>query len=1682
MSRLLKLFCSTALIEKRRHVVRSLVHLLLPIAVTIFVIHVPQSIIASNSSVNNGNDVVIQDDLADYFPGELVNKIYYTPRTELTETLMETVRQRLYIVDERVVPCATDTEMEFALLDNPYICFGLNFQNISGKSLQFVIRTKNNNFRTDFVYSQDVFSSYQKRDNEYVESGFLALQNAVDQSYVSMLAKQNKNNDVPRLQVAYGHIPVDDSRGPQTPPQTIHLMTGLAIAFSIMVIFALLLPMVEERANGTREHLKIACSESYWKEAAQFILNFPQFFVVFWICLAIALGTGFWGVTVAQFLYLLIFSIFVMANLITFAFFLSTTLESQTVALAVAPIIFFGPYFLSMSCKELVSLFCLFPVVGLCYAGLIFDVFKSSGHLVQALNLFTVGYPGLDNISLFLVLVYQLLGTVLWLFLWFYVSNVWPGRYGTPKSKGFFFSKSYWIYCNDGLRNTNKINAESEKNLQRNSSYNNEVSDDVEMSRIPYMDEESNQSTIEEYRLPCEETPTTAAVKNVVRISNLNKTYKGRTGGAKIAVTDFSLSIYSHSVTVLLGHNGAGKTTTMNIITGLLPPTSGTIVVDGEHDPNRYRQRIGFCPQHNVLFSFLNCRQHLEFFGRLRGLNEAEAQEQVRIVLGKVNLRDKSESLVHTLSGGMKRRLCLANAIIGNTKLLILDEPTSGLDPESRRDIWDALLKLRQDHTILLTTHFMEEADVLADWVAIMEYGKLLAFGSPLYLKRKYGKGYTLKVCKGKHFDQERTWNVIRDHVPNAIVRDSVQEILAVTLPYDDVALYAAMLKTLEEERASLGIETIGMADATLEEVFLNSCTIKKELQHHQESVDGPMRSANSEKDSMKIETLSETGNTINVYKAIWRKKSIHIKRNKHIYSFLLSLPLLVTACCFWFTSSTIDAAKTLPGVTLDAEAIHQARGVFVINHAADSTDNHAFGNLAAIQSDFERSFINGVRMVVKANVSLLDMFQQQIADDYTDYRDQVVVGIECNDTSDAVECQVLYNNNLIHSTGISESVFTTLCLRFYADESGATVNTGNIPSTRKQLIDIKTPFYFTELISIAFFLYMPIYLLMPLQENLSGFRQLQNITRKVYFTGTYFFDMVLHTLVCSLVIALVYFVDHTEVFDTMSKCSIFVAILIYGYRALVVIYIISHCVESSNTAITIMSYLMIVGVAGVLMLCNGYDDIENNVIWIAIFLLVPEFGLKFKMRLVYENQKILTYQKMAIQQNRAAAVANKLIYPEGFLFLLIEFIELVALTYLLSEVMENIYRKEKMKISKESAGENIRKAYRHISRSISREDERSRIQNRHPEAGGRDETDSPTTPSTDDVDSEVQLVNKLISTKENIEQYAIIVKGMKKMYSHHEAVKSVSFAVKKGECFGLLGMNGAGKTTVFQMLSRNLPASEGTIFLQDCEVREADELKYRHQYGYCPQFDALLDFMTVYELVDYFAQLKGVKAREVLIENWLVRLDILQYKDHTLNECSGGTKRKVNTILALLGGPPVVLLDEPTTGVDPKSRHFLWKTIKTIQRKNQTIVLTSHSMDECEELCNRLTIMVDGRLQCVGTIPDLKQRHGQGYNLWIKLKIVLIDANNAESVSKPKPLIDAVIEGCKASLQEEHQGLLKFTVSPSLELSELFRQVIELEKKHSSEIENYSIYECSLEEVFLHFRQKKKTTQLQNV
>ena len=223
-----------------------------------------------------------------------------------------------------------------------------------------------------------------------------------------------------------------------------------------------------------------------------------------------------------------------------------------------------------------------------------------------------------------------------------------------------------------------------------------------------------------------------------IAIQGLTKDY-----GDVRAVDDLTLTIPEAEVFGLLGPNGSGKTTTINCLTGLLKPTKGKASVNGfdvQSQQQEARQIMGVSPQETAIYPFLSGKENVQLFGQLYSVPKAELGQRVDHVLEKVGLLEESGRRVGKYSGGMKRRVSIAMALVTDPKIILLDEPTVGMDPQARRAVWDFVLELRdQGKTIVLTTHYMEEAEELCDEVAIIDHGKLIALGSPGDLKAKFG-------------------------------------------------------------------------------------------------------------------------------------------------------------------------------------------------------------------------------------------------------------------------------------------------------------------------------------------------------------------------------------------------------------------------------------------------------------------------------------------------------------------------------------------------------------------------------------------------------------------------------------------------------------------------------------------------------------------------------------------------------------------------------------------------------------------------------------------------------------------------------------------------------------------------------------------------------------------------------
>lgn len=305
----------------------------------------------------------------------------------------------------------------------------------------------------------------------------------------------------------------------------------------------------------------------------------------------------------------------------------------------------------------------------------------------------------------------------------------------------------------------------------------------------------------------------------MIEVKHLVKRY-----GSHAAVNDLTFTVESGKIVGFLGPNGAGKSTTMNMITGYIAPTEGTILVDGvdiNDDPEKAKRNIGYLPEIPPLYPDLRVREYLQFVAELKKLSREERARQVQYIMGKTGTIDVSERLIRNLSKGYKQRVGLAAAMMGNPDILILDEPTVGLDPKQIIEMRDLIRELSQKHTILLSSHIMQEISAVCDEIIIINEGQMIAEDTPENLiKQMVEKNGIHLIAKGE-----------RESIKNAL--RTVSSIKNVK--YDEqneegtvgMTLYAMEGRDIREDvfyalaKADLPIYEIHPLAASLEDAFL---------------------------------------------------------------------------------------------------------------------------------------------------------------------------------------------------------------------------------------------------------------------------------------------------------------------------------------------------------------------------------------------------------------------------------------------------------------------------------------------------------------------------------------------------------------------------------------------------------------------------------------------------------------------------------------------------------------------------------------------------------------------------------------------------------------------------------------------------------------------------------------------
>ena len=301
-----------------------------------------------------------------------------------------------------------------------------------------------------------------------------------------------------------------------------------------------------------------------------------------------------------------------------------------------------------------------------------------------------------------------------------------------------------------------------------------------------------------------------------IEINKLTKRFRNFT-----AIDDLSLVVKYGEIFGLLGPNGSGKTTTINIVSGLSKPTSGQVMVLGHDimkDTRAVYAALGAVPQETALYEELNAWTNMSLHADLYGVRGPDRNRRISEMLNLVQLYDRRSSRMSTFSGGMKRRLALARALLHDPLLLYLDEPTLGVDVQSRRAIWNYILDLKEkeDKTVLLTTNYLEEANALCDRIAIIDHGKLVALDTPVEMKRRYGD--TVMEIETASSVSSQLLEQLRKIIGISRVTQT-DKILKIAMSGNDLSATGKLI-TLVSQHSN--IRRIAQREPNLEEIFLS--------------------------------------------------------------------------------------------------------------------------------------------------------------------------------------------------------------------------------------------------------------------------------------------------------------------------------------------------------------------------------------------------------------------------------------------------------------------------------------------------------------------------------------------------------------------------------------------------------------------------------------------------------------------------------------------------------------------------------------------------------------------------------------------------------------------------------------------------------------------------------------------
>ncbi|BFZ63560.1 hypothetical protein YB2330_004688 [Saitoella coloradoensis] len=1105
------------------------------------------------------------------------------------------------------------------------------------------------------------------------------------------------------------------------------------------------------------------------------------------------------------------------------------------------------------------------------------------------------------------------------------------------------------------------------------------------------------------------------------------------------AVSNLSLTVQKGQVYGLLGANGSGKSTTLGMISGSISITSGSIVIDGnprlegKHLPQGI---LGVCPQKNVIWDMLTVRQHVEIWQAIKGDAGSSEMEDIDDLIERCDLGSKAQFMASNLSGGQKRKLGLAICFVGGSRVCLLDEISSGLDPVSRHVIWNIILHMRGQRTMVMTSHFLDECDVLCDDIAILAKGELQAQGSSVELKARLGEGWSVVVkrVENQSVEAEESWighvgkqegmvqmspvgddmrdvaAVVQTVVPTAVQKVVVPGESVFRLRTSDPVLVARVMQVLDEKKEQLRLESCDLSGPTLEDVFLRIMEgVKAREEQDKEALLGSSFPIKSEEETSKhgampfvmpAHSRSESSDPINVIGATTMapsssttsmddasapNKALDLSdgRRTGVWEqtlFVLGKRwLIMTRGWFSFIAPLLVVAFAC-GIST----------VF-INSGYNPGCDVVYRDNADVDLTFP--MYDGVPLVVAPSANILSsVLNRTSATLLASAGSALLQRRQSTDLASSLENAP--SLSLANSTA-------NLTFKVIAEDSQSAMSS-LIEANRENLAS--GGLYIDNTASQATFTWLAEYSgfngpsLLNLADNIlyndatgsSGlhintyFRWFES--KRLGDTGKALKFIVFFGLSWAVYPAFAALYPTRERLNAvkafqfsngMKPTSLWLGHFLYELPMILL----------SSTVVVILFAAITPGIWNAL-----------GLLWLVlVFYSIASVLLAFVVSL------FATSQLAAFALSAGTGCVYFLLYVAGYLLTLTyaaalhseQDLRVIHYTMSLLFPIASLIKAAFVSLNafslacdgNELAGYFggidyfggpilylILQSPLYFGILIWYDSGRWRPRKgKRAVVGGGAGAGRFVDTLDEDVAAEAVRID---GHPDDVLQVSHLVKTFKETV----AVDDISFGVSRGSCFALLGPNGAGKTTTFSILRGELGPDSGDASIAGLLISQ-NRNEARQYLGVCPQFDAM-DALTVREHLAFYARIKGIPKSEIVrnVEVIIEAVGLTPFATRLGDKLSGGNQRKLTLGSALLGNPTCLLIDEASSGMDAASKRVMWKTIAKVT-PGRAIVITTHSMEEADALANRSGILAK-RFLAFGTIRDLKEKYGAGYSI----------------------------------------------------------------------------------------------------